>query len=125
MAGVLTAIKRNYGLQVNHVEAVNGHFLQCLVTWEEESYNLINIYAPNDSNERSIFFSFVDKKLQAQNAILAGDFNSVINPSDRITKRLDDMSLLLKDILERKSLGKPKGKKQFMYQHPFIPNRKS
>ncbi len=123
--GILTAIKRNCGLQVNYVEAKDGCFLHCLVVWEEEIYNLINIYAPNDLSERSVFFSFVDTKLWAQNILLAHDFNSVIDPLDRITKKLDNMSLLLKDILERKSLDEPKGKRQFMYQHPSMSNRKS
>ena len=114
-AGILTAIKRNCGLQVNHIEAKDGHFLCYSVTWEEEIYDLLNIYALNNLSERKVFFSFVDTKLQAQNVLLAGDFNSVIDPSDRITNKLEDISLLLKDILERKSLDEPKGRRQFTY----------
>ena len=46
-AGVLTAIKRNCGLQDKKAMGCNGCFLSCEVKWNNTKYLICNVYDPN------------------------------------------------------------------------------
>ena len=73
-------------------EIVQSRALRVRIIFHEEIYSLVNIYAPNDGNERLDFFEILSKFLsnieRTDNLILAGDFNSTLLPTlDRLSKK--------------------------------------
>lgn len=65
----------------------NGRFLH--VTFEESGklYNIISLYAPNDTCERTKFFEFVGKYTEnLENIVIGGDFNTSLSSFDRGSK---------------------------------------
>ena len=52
------------------------------------NYSLINMYAHNDTRKRKAFFSHLFQTIQERatcTVILGGDFNVILNRSDRIS----------------------------------------
>ena len=57
-------------------------------------YSIVNIYAPNNPQERNRFFTHVKSLIHSQalfptKLFLGGDFNSVPASEDRYTRKLD------------------------------------
>lgn len=64
-----------------------GRFLH--VTYEEDNkiFNLICIYAPNDTKDKEAFFKFVNRYIQdLNNIIIGGDFNTSLSTLDKSNK---------------------------------------
>ena len=65
----------------------NGRMIACSFTSDTNTFNVVNIYAPNIPNDRIMFFTDLGKKIklwQSQNVILTGDFNCCLdNKLDR------------------------------------------
>ena len=83
------------------------------------------MYAPTEAKSRKEFFLNLYPDIHGPNTILCGDFNSVLSTSDRISKKLDDMSDALNMLIRMANLCEPEGSKQFTYQHPLLNDRKS
>ncbi len=123
--GVLTAIRRNCGIELCHSRGEQDHFLHCVIKYEEICYNIYNVYAPNDSLEHLAFFEGISKQLVDNYVLLGGDFNSVIDENDCLSQKTDATLHALLELLTRHDLLEPDGHKQYTYQHPMIAKRKS
>ena len=55
-AGVLVAIKWNLGLHVKYSDKIEGHAICLDIQGESEEFQVISVYAPNDSRQRKQFF---------------------------------------------------------------------
>ena len=62
-----------------------GRFLKCTVTLNKCPYNIVNIYCPNNAQERKTFIQNLDNLLEIDKEnIVGGDFNCVFdNSKDR------------------------------------------
>ena len=67
---------------------MDGRFLFIYLLIDSIPFLLINIYAPNTSKDRNIFFNNISKHLvTTRNLILRGDFNCILNTKyDKIWK---------------------------------------
>ncbi len=119
-AGVLIAIKRNCRISARKLFTGQGRFLACEVEWQSSKFLLCNIYAPNEPLIRKFFFGELTGRLSAENVILGGDFNLIIDKSDRKSGKLDETSEQLGKIIHTLYLLEPKGSHQFTYQHPSL-----
>ena len=124
-AGVLTAIKRNYGIVVGKVQGHDGRCLKISFVYDRIKYNHINIYAPNDPDLQRTFFASLEAEIQEENNILCRDFNSVVSSMNRLLGRLDETSEDLIMLTRTNYLTEPEGFGQFPYQYLTIANRKS
>ena len=76
----------------------DGRTLLLNVIIEGDMYTLVNVYAPNDINERSEYFTNISEWIlyhsnNINNLIIAGDFNCCLLDNDRSTKtHLSDKS---------------------------------
>lgn len=65
------------------------------ISTDNEQHSFINIYAPNDPNERNTFFKTIDDKLSEHatgSIVLGGDFNEILDPKiDRRNKRSNNI----------------------------------
>ena len=86
---------------------------------------LCNIYTPNEPLTRKLFFGDLIGRLSAENVILGGDFNLIIDKSDRKSGKLDETSEQLGKIIHTLYLLEPKGSHQFTYQHPSLSEHQS
>ena len=121
--GVLIAIKRNCRISAKKLFAGQGRFLACEVEWQ--SFLLYNIYAPNEPLTRKLFFGDLISRLSAKNVILGGDFNLIIDKSNRKSRKLDETSEQLEKMIYTLCLLEPKGSHQFTYQHPSLSEHQS
>ncbi len=87
---------------------------------------LICIYAPADAKNRHIFFEVMSTFL-ISGKILLRDFNSMTDPSDRLSGNLDGTSHMLDVILLNHNFVEIDGSHRgtFSYFHPSISSRKS
>ena len=61
---------------------LNGQILKCIIEFEQNLYQLINIYAPTKSTKKQIFYQQLPDFIErGNNTILAGDFNMIENTS--------------------------------------------
>ncbi len=86
-----------------------------ICSWDNSSFKIINIYAPNDANKWNIFLKQLSEDLLEESIVLCGDFNSVMSSSDRISGRLDEISSLLNKLVRTHNLCEPQGFSQFTY----------
>lgn len=64
-----------------------GRFLHVEYEVDDKIFNIINIYAPNDIQERQIFFDFIENYIKTlDNIFIGGDFNNSLSPLDRCNK---------------------------------------
>ena len=107
-AGVCTVIK--HSLTINLVKSVEvlGRLLGIDFVLNNETYHVINIYAPNVSAERKIFFTSLPQYF-TQRLYLLGDFNSVTSHQDCLSGRLDSTSMLFNFLLANHNLSEPDG----------------
>lgn len=100
--GCMLFLRKSLNAQVQNVIADNaGRFVICDCNVNNVEYRIINVYAPNASSERKIFFQSMGSYLDCQSSILMiGDFNCVCDARDRSsTIRYDDNSTkVLKDL---------------------------
>ena len=96
-----------------------------ICSWDNSFFKIIKIYASNEANEQNVFFEQLSEELLEESIVLCGDFNSVMSSSDRISRRLDEMSSLLNKLVRTHNLCEPQGFLQFTYQHPSLPDRQS
>ena len=76
---------------------------------ENEIYNIINIYTPNERNEKIEFFKYINNRIKGyKNIICMGDFNCTLSSLDRSgkTKHVNDSAYngLKKLMFEKKLL---------------------
>lgn len=89
--GVGILFKQNLNVEVHNIcDDESGRCLLLNVDIESKLFTLVNIYAPNDSNERGEFFKHVDQYINKNahnmsDVVMAGDFNCCINYNDRST----------------------------------------
>ena len=94
---------------VSHYQCNQGRILIVNVEVAGIGYTIVNIYAPNNPQERIKFFTNV-KSLIGSHALfpakllLGGDFNSVLASEDRYTKKLDGSSTQLNNLVESMQL---------------------
>ena len=124
-AGVLTAIKRNCGIEVLKTYKHSGCFVSLTCLWNLEEYQVINVYAPNDLMGRKDFLANLYSDLSDENIILCSDFNSVLNANDRISQKEDETTHDLNMLIRTANLVKLEGHKQFTYHHSTLSKRKS
>ncbi len=110
-AGVLTAIKRNCGIEVLKTYKHSGHFLSLTYLWNLKEYQVINVYALNDSMARKDFLANLYSDLSDINIILCGDLNSVLNANDRLSQKEDETMLDFNMLIRTVNLVKPEGHK--------------
>ena len=62
-----------------------GRWQKLNVTFEDKDYTLINIYAPNNANDRKVFFRNIKETLTNIDMpiIIGGDFNCTLSNQDR------------------------------------------
>ncbi len=86
-AGVCTAIKWSLGVNPVKSVEVSGRLLGIDFVLNNETFRVINIYAPNVSTERKTFFCSLPKFF-TQRFYLLGDFNSVTSRQDQLSGKL-------------------------------------
>ncbi len=123
-AGVAVGVKHSTGVIINKVGEIPGHLLA--LDFVNLQQHLICIYAPADVKNRQIFFEAMSTFLTS-GTILLRDFNSVIDPSDRLSGNLDGTSHMLDVILLNHNFVEIDGSHRgtFSYFHPSISSRKS
>ena len=87
---------------------------------------LVCLCAHTDGGSRQALFNSLHKYVWNKTLIL-GDFNSVIDPCDRLSGNLDPTSDLLKNFLTDHNFWEPNDShlSTFTYHHPSMPSRKS
>ena len=81
--GVAVFIRPRLKLNINNVEKDNaGRYISIEVEFDDKVYKVINIYAPNNGQERATFITKQKRKISqykighvASNIIVGGDFN--------------------------------------------------
>ena len=80
---------------INQTIDEHGRYIIMNIEIKNDKYSLINIYSPNDHNQRNTFFNDMILLLTKHSngiKIIGGDFNDTLNKEDRITKHLQDTS---------------------------------
>ena len=73
--------KENLTFEIIHFKTdLNGQILKCIIEFEQNLYQLINIYAPTKPTKKQTFYQKLSDFLEkGNNIILAGDFNMIEN----------------------------------------------
>ena len=80
-SGVCTLFKSSFKM-VSAIKDDSGRFLLCHFDSKGKFFQLANVYAPNRNPDRDAFFEDISASLDPSCSILlAGDFNSVFDPS--------------------------------------------
>ncbi len=124
-AGILVAVKRNLGFTVLKTQNIQGYALCLDFNSQSEGFRVIAIYAPPDRHQCQSFFDTIATWILPGQTYILGDFNSVTDPVDRVSGKLDVTSSLLYDLLTSNELLEPPSRRTFTYQHPSAANRKS
>ena len=96
-----------------------GRIVSCTITIDDETLQLINVYAPNNDTARKTLFTSLESFFSSHNIILGGDFNCVMNA--QLDKRGGDplprpyATAKLKQILTRYNLTDV-----WRFQHPTM-----
>ena len=84
--GVAIFVNKKYNANLVQKDNI-GRFLHINVEIENEIYNIVNIYAPNNRSEKHEFFKYVNNKIKDyKNLICMGDFNCTLSSLDRCGK---------------------------------------
>ena len=82
--GTVILFRQGFDIQIKeHKEDSEGRYIIAKVIIEEESFVLINLYAPNRMAEKEIFFVELKKEIESvpdieeNHIIMAGDWNSI------------------------------------------------
>ena len=125
-AGVCMAIRYALGVNVVKLVGVPGRLLVLNLSKDNETLHILNVYTPNDAHDRKLFFLNSDKMIMDCCMVL-GDFNSVTDVKDHLSRHLDSTSSQLRSLLFDHSLEEPRDShtRTFTYHHPSISQRKS
>lgn len=106
--GCMLFLRKSLNAQVQSVIVDNvGRLVICDCSISNVEYRIINVYAPNDINERKVFFQSIDQHLDSQRkVVLLGDFNCVCGTRDRskITRQSDSSAIILNELITEYSL---------------------
>ena len=89
-AGICVGVKHNLNVKTNKVGEIPGHLLT-LDILDSHPWQLITIYAPNESAACAVFFSKMGGFV-SERTMLVGDFNSITSPSDHLSGNLNGTS---------------------------------
>ena len=83
--GVAILVNNSYKDKTKVVFKDNlGRFIHVSYEEDENTYNFISLYAPNNIKERCIFFTFVNNYINnLENLIIGGDFNTTLSKFDK------------------------------------------
>ena len=85
--GVMILVNPNLDLKVeNCISDKSGRFIIRDLIVDESRIILVNIYAPNDTNQQVAFFKDLQNRLAdyvQENIIVAGDFNCALTEKDK------------------------------------------
>ena len=88
--GVSIFIKKDLPVQIlNYENSGDGRYIYVNIELDDTYYTLANIYAPNDTKLRNIFFKKQIEKINKYKKgtlIIGGDFNEVLSGVDRKTQ---------------------------------------
>ena len=124
---VCIVYRRNIGLEVKKTGEIPGKLLSVdLSSDTQDLIWLVTVYAPNDVHSRIKFFHELCTFVM-DNTILLGDFNSVTDPADKLSGKLDGTSKELARLLRDCDLCEPYGSQNttFTYHHLSDPLWKS
>ena len=103
--GVAILLDSKFDYKIKDVQRdKNGRLLIVTIDINDETYVLINVYAPtkNHPNEQNIFFSILNRELSkyaGSNIIIGGDFNVCMNPEiDKMGGKKDKISSTQKQL---------------------------
>ena len=86
-AGVAILISDKIDFEIKAVEKdKEEHYIIIRGSIQEENITIINIYAPNREAPQKVTHSNMKGKINS-NAIIVGDFNTLLTPMDRSTKQ--------------------------------------
>ena len=106
-SGVAILIKQNLNIETHTISKdEEGRIITLTFTFENQNFQIINIYGPTKNYEKHIFYKQLQKYITEEDLILGGDFNMVEDPLlDRqggnpyITHTLGLLSLINKNII--------------------------
>ena len=87
----------------NHHISQDGRRILINFNYNKEDFTIVNIYAPNNEQERIQFFkklsTWIPQNADNENGIiLCGDFNSTLTQIDRNTRKLDRTASYLQNL---------------------------
>ena len=82
----------------------HGRLILLNIEINEHVYTLVNLYAPNDIQERIVFFrqimSFINAHaINKSKLIIAGAFNCALSENDRVPGKIDRITNVLIDVM--------------------------
>ena len=94
-----------------------GHILMIKMKLQDDIYNIINIYAPNNISKLNAFFKQLRVKVEyfmadSHSLILMGDFNTEMTKTDRKSGKIDASRKCLSDCVKQLCLTDIWKKKQ-------------
>ena len=80
-SGVAILFKENLEIEIVQTQKdKDGQILNCIIKFEDDTYQLINIYAPTKPDQRKFFYKNLQNFIKSdQKTILAGDFSMLEN----------------------------------------------
>lgn len=88
--GVAFIINKDIYSKINSSESdENGRIIKISIDIEDNVIDIVNVYAPNIIADRYDFFESMSNIVTNENTIIVGDFNTVLNPSDRPSRKLE------------------------------------
>ena len=117
--GVSTFIRKIPEIEIiNHHISIDGRRLLLNIKHNTENYTIVNIYAPNNENERIKFFKKLltwirQHSININRIILCGDFNSTLSIKDRSSRKLDKTAINLQNLINNLDLNDT-----YRFKHP-------
>ena len=104
-AGVAILISDKIDFEIKAVEKdKEEHYIIIRGSIQEENITIINIYAPNREAPQKVTHSNMKGKINS-NAIIVGDFNTLLTPMDRSTKqKISKKTQTLNDTMDQLDL---------------------
>ena len=82
--GVCISVRKSADIIIlDHGILIEGRAMFCYLEWRNVKFGVLNVYAPNISNERTSFWRLLANKIPSvDNWIVAGDFNMIERVED-------------------------------------------
>ena len=77
---ILISKECSYDFTFNRCDT-EGRILKIDMKIDKNKYSLINVYAPNNNDERYLFYNELNNYIDSDNTIIAGDFNEILDPA--------------------------------------------
>ena len=108
--GVALLVSKHFPFKISYPSFdKNGRIMKVVFEVDSITYQCVNIYAPNDYQQRIMFLDSLDQYITHENVIVTGDFNEII---DRFEDRGSNMktfnnrsNLKLKEFIEKHNLS--------------------